>query len=262
MAQSVSLHRSFYHRAISKVAYRPIEAAIRWSGLAWHESEILEALNGKTIPDPDDFPRWPALRLNTERIYDAIAYKELPCRINDLAVQEALSTDHPDLTVRHVDLKSWMTRYYPEQQPEFLFGRSEQTPYRFAADDAMQALDAVQALVLERDALKAQIEQHDQVLQNARTQHDARLSENAALVRANNEVSALSSRSETTYLHIVGAMLDLLLGSAPSGQRYSSFRSEDAIMTALIAHHGRRLGISERTLQAKFAAAKRALARD
>ena len=73
--------------------------------------------------------------------------------------------------------------------------------------------------------------------------------------------SALRSRSETTCLHIIGAFLRLILGQSRAGQPYSSFRTQEAIITALVSLHGERLGITERTLQAKFAAAKRALAK-
>jgi len=70
---------------------------------------------------------------------------------------------------------------------------------------------------------------------------------------------ALSARAETTYLHIIGAMLDVLLGHAPSGQPYSRFKTQESIVSVMLAQHGRRLGISERTLHAKFAAARRHL---
>ncbi len=54
-------------------------------------------------------------------------------------------------------------------------------------------------------------------------------------------------------------MLALMLGRTPSGAPYSSFNSQDAIISALIAHHGNLMGVTERTLQAKFAQARRRL---
>lgn len=116
-------------------------------------------------------------------------------------------------------------------------------------------VDVVHALVLERDGLTAQMKQRDREIQVLRTQ----LKKIAPRTGTDTSAPVLSERGETAYLHIIGALLQLLLGQSPSGQPYSSFRSEDAIMSALVATHGRRLGISERTLQAKFAAAKRAL---
>src|SRR5437879_3507091 len=105
----------------SKVYYRPLEAAIRWCGLVQHERYILDVLQGKKLPEPDDFPEWPALRLNTERIYDAIRNGELPCGIDGITVQNGSSLDHPLLAIRHIDLRTWMIQFYPEQKPVFLF---------------------------------------------------------------------------------------------------------------------------------------------
>jgi hypothetical protein len=60
-----------------KVFYRPIEAAIRWSGLVRFESRILDLMGNRQIPACADFPRWPTLRLNAERIFDALANGDL-----------------------------------------------------------------------------------------------------------------------------------------------------------------------------------------
>jgi hypothetical protein len=68
-----------------------------------------------------------------------------------------------------------------------------------------------------------------------------------------------SERAETTYLNIIGSLLELLLGKAPSGKPYSSFETQDAIISAMLAYHEHKQGISARTLQEKFAAAKRSL---
>ncbi|WP_318269660.1 hypothetical protein [Salinisphaera orenii] len=65
-----------------------------------------------------------------------------------------------------------------------------------------------------------------------------------------------SRRSESTYLNIVAGLLTLLLGHSPSGHPYSSFNTQDAVISAMIAHHGDRLGISQSTLENKFAKAK------
>ena len=71
----------------------------------------------------------------------------------------------------------------------------------------------------------------------------------------------VSDRSETAYLHIIGAMLNLLLGHSPSGKPHSVFRSQSAIVDALIAYNKELSGVSKRTLDEKFAAAKRSLSK-
>lgn len=62
------MHEPREYNLTSKVYYRPIEASIRWCGLVEHEREILYLLGDKRMPEEADFPQWPALRLNTERI--------------------------------------------------------------------------------------------------------------------------------------------------------------------------------------------------
>lgn len=237
---------------LSKVTYRPIEAAIRWSGLAQYEAHILEALNGRRLPQPDEFPQWPRLRLNAERIYDGIVNKELRVATNGVAITDGATADDPDFTVRHLDLKAWMIRFYPDERPAFLFSRLERHTRPFIS------LEAIQALFLEREALRLRIEQREQEIDKLSTQLRAA---NAKLTIAPDAANALSARSEAAYLNIIGALVDLLLGFSPSGQPYSSFRTQEAIITALVANHPGRLGIAERTLEAKFAAARRAIGR-
>jgi hypothetical protein len=237
-----------------KVHYRPIEAAIRWSGLLEHEREILSKLGARTAPMPDEFPAWPTLRLNTDRIYDGIINQELRWAINGRAAHEQPHIDRLDLTVRHIDLKTWMIRYYPEQRPRFLFaeaGRPDQ--------QALAAMDVLQLLLAERDSLRVKVDYRERELAElqlkAATGH--RVQRSARDPQPSSD--GISARAETTYLHIIGALIDVVLGHSPSGQPYSRFKTQDAIVSVMLAQHGRRLGISERTLHAKFAAARRQL---
>ncbi|GID03335.1 hypothetical protein TMM008_05370 [Pseudomonas sp. 008] len=74
-----------------------------------------------------------------------------------------------------------------------------------------------------------------------------------------NTNSKVSERSESVYLHIIGAMVNLFLDESPSGKPLSVFRSQAAIVDALTAHHKNVSGITKRTLDEKFAAGKRSL---
>lgn len=230
-----------------KVLYRPLEAAIRWSGLVRHESRILGLLVERTLSEIVDIPGWQILRLNTDRIFDALAHKELPCEVRGVGVTGDVPFDDPTLMIRHVALKAWMTRYYPDQRPPFLFSQAERQAH------PVITVDAVNALVLEREAMKLQIEHaHRELASVRRSRAPGRQTESRA-----NDGEGL--RNETTYLHIVGGLLTLLLGRSPAGKPYSSFTSQEAIIDAIVAQHGGRLGITERTLQSKFAEAKRRL---
>ena len=71
--------------------------------------------------------------------------------------------------------------------------------------------------------------------------------------------STVTIRAETTYLNIIGAMLDLMVNQSPGGQPYSILSSQSAVISAMLAHHSGKPGISQRTLEDKFAAANREL---
>ncbi len=68
-----------------------------------------------------------------------------------------------------------------------------------------------------------------------------------------------STRETQSLLNIVGALVNLLLGTTPGGAKQSVFRSKAAIIEAILARHPALPGLTERTLQQKFADAKRSL---
>lgn len=78
--------------------------------------------------------------------------------------------------------------------------------------------------------------------------------------RAFADAAANETRSrESTYLNIIGALLELMLGKTPADKPQSVFKSQAAIIDALLAHHAGKPGISKTTLEAKFADARRQL---
>lgn len=237
---------------VSKVYYRPIEAAIRWAGLLKHKRDILRLISSpRNMPTTLDFPGWAELRLCTERVYDAVFNGELPYGCNGITQNDKALWDSPDLTIRHLDLKRWMRDHYPEEQPGFLFSRRERIAH------PVITLEAGQALLVERQALKAELTQCRRQLQTLLEQHHI-LSKQIAVAPACSEC-LITDRAESTYQHIIGGMLGLMLGQSPAGTPYSCFRTQEAIVSALIAHHDGIMGITERTLNGKFAQARRTL---
>lgn len=69
---------------------------------------------------------------------------------------------------------------------------------------------------------------------------------------------APSKRTESTDLRIIGALLVLMLGRTASGKRASVYETQTAIVDALMAHNPDRAGFSKRTLETRFADARRA----
>ncbi len=176
--------------ALEKVYYRPIEVAIRWCNLVEFEKIILDKMENNILPTIEMFPKWPCLRLNTERIYDAIENNEMPHGRDGKAIQPNDHVAVPRRTVRHADLKEWMQRRYPDQKPEFLFDVIERTTH--AAINA----DSFLALQVERDALKARIEKATDVYKALKSEKDAVVRERDECSESNKRLSALVESAE------------------------------------------------------------------
>lgn len=178
-----------------KTYYRPIEAAIRWCGLTHMEPCILETVGQRALPQPQDFPGWPMLRLSAERIFDALAHGELPCGKGGIVQQGPRpALDDPALIVRHVDLKAWMTRYYPGERPPFLFDGIERDLHPAASRDMLNVLLA------EREAIKAQFAQLAKAHDALHAAHDALEKEYAGRIAESESQSLreLGQRGEST----------------------------------------------------------------
>lgn len=232
----ISNHLNFEssHSQGGKICYRPIEAAIRWSELLDFESDIIEALGERCLPGSGEFPQWPKLRYFAERILDGMEHSELPFLSAETHRRIKPLSAGPGPLIRHVDLKAWMTRYYPGDRPPFLFDGFERLIHPAVS------VDALNILIAERDAARAQL---------------ATIGRQSEYAKGCNP----SQRGEATYLNIIGGLINLMLGKSPSGVPYSSFLTQEAIISAMVAHHRGAMGITDRTLQAKFALARRNL---
>ncbi|AMO76073.1 hypothetical protein [Pseudomonas citronellolis] len=241
-----------HHNPLAKLYYRPIEAALRWCNLIAHEAQILEnswqcpALLART------FPQWPCLHANTEKIFDAVRNHELPYGCLGTSVPMGTDVEYTLLTVRHTDLKSWMSVHYPDQRPAFLFEQSPAIHYELKIGSYL-------ALQADRDALQLQLDKIQTAYRELLSELQSVGLERESLKALLKSQGKLSNRSEQVYLHIIGTMLSLLLGSSPSGKPHSVFRNQSAIVSALIAYFDNVPGITKRTLDEKFAAAKRSL---
>lgn len=241
-----------HNHPLAKAYYRPIEAALRWCNLAAHETQILEKSWHCPALLIRDFPQWPCLHTNTERIFDAVRNHELPYGCLGIPVQAGTEVECTLLTIRHTDLKHWMSCHYPDQRPAFLFERS---PGHFSE----LSIGTYLALQADRDALQVQVKNTQAAYRELLDELQSAGLERESLKALLKSQSKLSNRSELVYLHIIGAMLALMLGNSPSGKPHSVFRNQSAVVSALTAHFENLPGITKRTLDEKFAAAKRSL---
>jgi len=161
------------------------------------------------MPEPNDFPRWPLLRLFSERIFDALAHDELSYGKAGMAQEpQRPALDDPALIVRHVDLKAWMSHYYPGERPPFLFDGIERELHPSVS------VAMLNVLLADREAAKLQLAELAQLHAALKAQHEALAKEHASSIREG-DASEPGLRSESTYLNIIGGLLTLLLGKSP-----------------------------------------------
>jgi len=238
----------------AKVFYRPIDAAIRWCNLMAHESQILESAGDCTTMLSTNFPQWPCLHANTEKIFDAVRNHDLPFGYFGITVAPGTPIDRRLLTVRHTDLKGWMFHHYPDQRPAFLFGK-------LSAENEQISVGTYLALRADREALEVELKASDAALRELLEELKAIGLERESLRALVKAQGKLTERSETGYLHVIGALLETLLGSSPAGKPNSVFDSQAAIVDSITAHYEGTRGLSKRSLDEKFAAARRSLSR-
>lgn len=242
-------HLRAYH------AYYPVPAAaMLWCGVPPDDAQ--EELN-RISPHPHirgvfTHPFIPCFEVRCRIIHDAIESRTLPAsRENGKVTDEHIAPERRRVSREH--LKAWIAKEHPADKPAFLFDEIERKTHAAIKADAFWALQA------DRDALKARIDKAEEWAKTIIAEKNALLGERDSLRAMVDKASAPGERAETTYLNIIGAMLALMLGKSPAGKPQSAFDNQAAIIAALLGHHEGKPGISARTLEDKFAAAKRSL---
>jgi len=236
-------------------AYYPVPvAAMLWCGVP--PDEVQEELNRITphsyIRGVFTHPFIPCFEVRCRIIHDAIERGALPAsRENGKVTNEHIAPER-----RHVsreDLRAWIAKEHPADKPEFLFDEIERKTHAAINADAFRALQA------DRDAARAELEKAKAWAADTIREMDALRGERDSLRAMVERMNIPGERAETTYLNIIGAMLALMLGKSPAGKPQSIYDNQAAIIAALLGHYEGKPGISARTLEEKFAAAKRSL---
>jgi hypothetical protein len=119
--------------------------------------------------------------------------------------------------------------------------------------------ESFRALQADRDALKARLDKAAEAFRALKQEKNALESERDSLRAMVEKTTSPGNRAETTYLNIIGGLLGLMLGKSPAGVPQSVFATQAAIISAMLGHYSGKPGISDTTLEAKFADAKRSL---
>ena len=232
----------------------PVAAAL-WCGVP--ASDIQEHLDLSTAVSRAVYrhPYIKCLEPRCRAIHEAIEKGALPVN-REGGISFDGTTEYVAYERRHVtrqNLKDWIAKEFPSDKPAFLFDEVERATHAAINADTYRALQA------DRDALKARIERAEEWAKTIIAERNLLAGERDALKAASVKASVPGERAETTYLNIIGAMLSLMLGKSPAGKPLSVFENQATIIEALIANHEGTAGISPRTLDDKFAAARRSL---
>jgi hypothetical protein len=229
----------------------PVAAAL-WCNIP--AKEVDEHLKIATVGPPGIFrhPYIPCLEPRCRAIHDAIINGALDASRENGQVTK----DHIAPARRYVSresLKQWIAKTFPADRPAFLFDEVERQAHPAINADSFRALQA------DRDALKAALEREKQRTKELTNERDAMRGERDSLKAMVENGAPPAERATTTYLNIIGGLLGLMLGKSPAGKPGSAYENQAAIISAMLAHYEGRQGIAARTLEEKFAAAKRSI---
>jgi hypothetical protein len=238
--------------------YHVPKAAALWCGVP--TEQIAEELSravpiGQSNALSRAILRHPYLKCLEPRIraiHAAIDAGELKaCREDGRKVDEHVAYER-----RHVyglDLKEWAKKIAPSERPIFLFDEIERDTHSAITAESYRVLKAA------HDAKEHKLSQANERIRKIENAKDQAEMERDALRAVVDKMGAPGERSETTYLNIIGGLLGLMLGKSPTGVKQSVYDNQAAIISAMLAYYEGKPGIASRTLEEKFAAAKRSL---
>lgn len=229
----------------------PVAAAL-WCGIPANEVEEHLRASTEVLPGIYRHPYIPCLEPRCRAMHDAILNGALDASRENGTV----TRDHIAPARRHVsreNLKNWIAKAFPGDRPAFLFDEIERKTHSAINADSFRALQA------DRDAARAELEKAKAWATDTLNEMNAMRGERDSLRAIVDKMSAPDGRAETTYLNIIGGLLALMLGKSPAGKPQSVYESQAAIISALLGHYEGKPGIASRTLEEKFAAAKKSL---
>lgn len=234
-------------------SYHPIDAAILWCDLADHEAEILHVELTHPGGLLKHFPQWPTLHVYAERICDAIINGELPATYlgGPIGLSDPLQRAY--WSIRHPDLYGWFARTYPHEKPAFLFSRE--------SDHSLcVSLGVHLALQADRDVLLRELESLRRTYAALCEQQSPDLDDPTKAQKSKPKSGVLSENAALLLYVIVGALLTLMLGKSEKGLPRSIFDDQAAIVDAITTLFPGVRGLKKRTLDRKFAEARRRFA--
>lgn len=235
--------------------YTVAQMAMLWCGI--EPPDFDEVLDECSYPRRG-IPKHPyigCLEHRAAAIMDAIDANELA--VGRDGKGHSISEDHvaPERrTLLMKDFKEWLLATFPNEKPKLIFDEIERNAH------SSITVEAYQTLLADRDHLKVRITKAESIFKEQKNRIEALEGENNSLKHmVNGAIGTIDGRSEKSYLNIIGGLLHLMLGTSPSGKKHSIFDNQAAIISAMLAYHEDKYGISPTNLDKKFADANRSI---
>lgn len=182
--------------------YRVEQMAMLWCGIEPHDFN--EVISECSYPRRG-IPKHPfigCLEHRAAAIMDAVDANELA--VGRDGKGHSISDDHvaPERrTILMRDFKEWLSNTFPNEKPKLIFDEIERNTH------SAITVEAYQTLLADRDHLKVRISKAEDVFKNLKKELDALKGENASLRQIVDKATpGIDSRSETTYLNIIGSL--------------------------------------------------------
>lgn len=232
--------------------YQIHTAAALWCGIP--QNLISEYLNESELVTRGIYrhPKIKCLEVKCRAMHHAIDSGDLPVsRENGKVVTDHVAPERRYVSRDH--LKKWIAKEFPGSKPAFLFDEVERQTHASINADSFRTLQADLA------AARSENKKLCALNKNLAEERDSLRGENNSLKAMVEQNNFPDVRSETTYLNIIGGLLHLMLAISPGGQPQSVYKNQAAIISALLGYFEHKPGIKPRTLEEKFAEAKRSI---
>lgn len=230
----------------------PVAAAL-WCGVPPDQVNTILSQCTQTARAIFAHPSVPCIEPRCRAMHEAIEAGALEYRRDGRQVGPGEHVAPERRTASREALKAWIARAFPASKPAFLFDEVERNTHPAINADTYRVLKAA------HDAKVQALEQANERIRKLVDEKGQMELELLGLRVIVEKANAPGERAETTYLNIIGALLGLMLGGSPAGKPYSSFDSQAAVISALLGNYPGKTGLAARTLEEKFAEAKRSL---
>lgn len=267
--------KKYPHPALEKhfESYYIPEAALLWRGVP--KKKVWDILRNSDIhPLVIDSPPldevWKSFEYKwlegvARKIARALANKKLEL-VTDLSPTPPEISGRPWPGAQKISrdsFKAWIEKEYPDTKKPSLFSAVERSKKPLVSGDAHATLKAKYAnLQKEKEAFKYKAETYKALkakFARAREENKAIKSEHDSLAKEIKNKEVLKEDERSSYLKVIGVLLEIVLGKFTEEQECIPYKTQDSLIYAIQNKYGECKGLSESTLEKKFAASKKSL---